>query len=114
LTNAAIGVLGVIARRDSASRVNTPTWPQRRHRTVTADSVRTRKTFTDKRWLVVAVLGRNEAAPLEIFVTQTCDYLGKERRLVLLVLLHNHIDEALGYLTHRGYIDWRVGSEFLL
>jgi hypothetical protein len=33
----------------------------------------------------------------------------------LLVLLHNHIDEALGYLTrHRGYIDWRVGSEFPL
>jgi hypothetical protein len=36
-------VLGVIARRESVSRVNTPTWPQRRHCTVTADSVRTRK-----------------------------------------------------------------------
>jgi hypothetical protein len=35
LTNDAIGVLGVIARRDSVSPVNTPTRRQRRHSTVT-------------------------------------------------------------------------------
>ena len=42
LTNAAIGVLGVIAKRASVSAVNMPTCRQRRHSTVTFVWVRTR------------------------------------------------------------------------
>ena len=39
-TNVAIGVSGVMARRDSAARVNTPTFRQLRHSTVTVGSPR--------------------------------------------------------------------------
>ena len=52
-TNVAIGVSGVMARRDSAARVNTPTFRQLRHSTVTVGSPRTaRSDLPEKRRLL--------------------------------------------------------------
>jgi hypothetical protein len=44
--------------------------------------------------LVVSPLGWNKSASLQIFAAEACDYLGEQRSLWSVILLHNHVNET--------------------
>ena len=56
--------------------------------------------------MALALLGLDKAASSKIFVPETRNRRGKERRLQLLVLLHDHINQAPSHLMrHARYVD---------